>query len=282
MSAKAPSFQHACVSTGHRAHFTQVESKECIIPRRRGIICFYLCLQKSGSLFHFIRRECWNQSESIFMLCLFSAAMLLVSSEEGLKKKGGCTECTNVALHTTLKPCSLSCFMQNVIFSKCFLVYRLKTRFSVLLHSVRYWIHKILSKKTKGEQKCRWVALAPWIKYYTYRFNYEPQLLSGRNIKCKLLCSLAGFLFLDFPWGEFSGSVGGFFFMTAVIEDFGAEKNYKNTPCVSVKLRSCSRWSLFSIQPNALLASVLASQGFALWQKCVCVVSGEQRLAWRT
>lgn len=64
--------------------------------------------------------------------------------------------------------------------------------------------------------------------------------------------------------------------MTAVIEDFGAEKNYKNMPCVSVRLRSCSQRSLFSIQ---LLASVLASQGFDLWQKCVCVVSGEQRLA---
>lgn len=129
------------------------------------------------------------------------------------KKKGGSTKCTNVALHTTLKPCSLSCFMQNVIFSKCFLVYRLKTRSSVLLHSVRYWIHKILSKKTKGEQKCCWVALAPWIKYYTYRFNYEAQLLSSRNIKCKLLCSLAGFLFLDFPGGGIFRECGRFFFL---------------------------------------------------------------------
>lgn len=57
--------------------------------------------------------------------------------------------------------------------------------------------------------------------------------------------------------------------MTAVIEDFGAEKNYKNMSCVSVKLRSCSRWSLFSMQPSAIMASVLASQGFALWQMFV-------------
>lgn len=155
MSAKAPSFQPACVGTGRRAHFTQVESKGRIIPRRRGIICFYFCLQKIGSLFHFIRRECWNQSERVFSCYVcFLPRCFRFRAKGGLKKKGSSTKCTNVALHTTLKPCSLSCFMQNVIFSKCFLVYCLETRFSVLLRSVRYWIHKILSKKTKGEQKC--------------------------------------------------------------------------------------------------------------------------------
>lgn len=56
------------------------------------------------------------------------------------------------------------------------------------------------------------MALAPWIKYHTYPFNYEAQLLWRCKIECKLLCSFAGFLFLEFSWGEFLWSVGVFFF----------------------------------------------------------------------
>lgn len=74
------------------------------------------------------------------------------NQEEGKKgEEGGGTKCTNVALYITLKPPSPSCFMQSVIFPKCFLMYHLN-RFPASLRSVRYWIHQILSRKTKEEQ----------------------------------------------------------------------------------------------------------------------------------
>lgn len=128
-------------------------------------------------------------------------------------------------------------------------------------------------------QRCR-VALAPWIKYHTYRFNYEAQLLWRRKIKRELLCSLAGFLFLDFSWGEFSVSVGVFFLIFFPYSQrllwlrlFSRREIYKNMPCVSPETLCprVPRRGLFSTQ-----RSLSSPQGFILasWWKSFLSADG--------
>lgn len=68
------------------------------------------------------------------------------------------------------------------------------------------------------------------------KHNYSQAAIS--NASSSVL--LQGFFSWIFLGGNFQG-VWEVFFMTAVIEDFAAEKNYKNMSWVSVKLRSCSR-----------------------------------------
>ncbi len=84
-------------------------------------------------------------------------------------------------------------------------------------------------------------------------------------IKSWLLCSVVGFLFSGFSWGEFWESVGVFFYDGC---DWGFESwwNYNNALCVfKTALMSFVRLILHTAE--YITSFSLMSLGFALWEK---------------
>lgn len=147
---------------------------------------------------------------SISVLCLFFRR-LTRRKWKGGGRRG--TKCTNVALYNTLKPLSPSCFMQLVIFPKCFLMYHLN-RFPATLRSVRYWIRQILSRKTKEELRSNGVERLSALELnITCTVSIMKHNYSGAAEPDAGSSSSAGFFPLSFPGGGIVRERGRFFFL---------------------------------------------------------------------